>query len=67
LASVVQYPCHGGDNQLFSRYDNGNGGDRIVAKHSGKCLDVLHGSLEDAAAIVQFGCTGGRNQTWTLR
>jgi len=38
----------------------------IVSRHSGKCLDVYGASTDDAAAIIQWTCTGGPNQQWRL-
>jgi Ricin-type beta-trefoil lectin domain-like/Peptidase family S41 len=38
----------------------------IVSRHSGKCLDVFGASLDDAAAVIQWTCTGGPNQQWRL-
>jgi hypothetical protein len=38
----------------------------IVSRHSGKCLDVFGGSVDDAASVIQWTCTGGPNQQWRL-
>jgi Ricin-type beta-trefoil lectin domain len=38
----------------------------LVAKHSGKCLDVAGKSLQNSANVQQWSCTGGDNQRWTL-
>ena len=38
----------------------------IVSRHSGKCLDVYGASTDDAAAIIQWTCTGGPNQQWRV-
>jgi len=38
----------------------------IVSRHSGKCLDVFGASLDDAAPVIQWTCTGGPNQQWRL-
>jgi len=38
----------------------------IVSRNSGKCLDVFGASLDDAAAVIQWTCTGGPNQQWRL-
>ncbi|MBB5959699.1 hypothetical protein FHS29_006320 [Saccharothrix tamanrassetensis] len=42
---------------------------RVVAQHSGKCLDVRGGpqAVHDGAVIEQWECTGASNQNWTLR
>jgi Ricin-type beta-trefoil lectin domain-like len=39
----------------------------LVARHSGKCLDVAHISEEDGADVLQGTCWGGPNQHWWLR
>jgi hypothetical protein len=36
----------------------------IAARHSGKCLDVDHGSREDGARVQQWQCLGVPNQRW---
>lgn len=36
----------------------------VVARHSGKCLDVLGASIDDFAPIIQYDCYGGANQQW---
>ena len=40
----------------------------VVAKHSGKCLDVRGGpaATQIGALIEQWECTGASNQSWTL-
>jgi len=35
---------------------------RLLAGHSGKCVDVHGASGQDGAAIIQWGCHGGANQ-----
>jgi hypothetical protein len=39
----------------------------IVARHSGKCLDVAWASTAHAANVLQGTCWGGTNQQWTAR
>ena len=39
---------------------------RLVAQHSGKCLDVSGVSTEDRAEIIQWQCHAGANQDWRL-
>src|SRR5712671_1795222 len=38
----------------------------IVAKHSGKCLDVTAGSLFEGARLQQWGCNGLPQQRFWL-
>lgn len=39
---------------------------QLIAKHSGKCLDVSGVSTANGANIIQYDCHGGPNQQWTL-
>jgi len=64
-AQVIQWDCHGGDNQRWNLVPAG-GYYKIVAKHSGKCLDVSQASRNNGAQIIQWDCHGGDNQLWSL-
>ncbi|NUW38980.1 RICIN domain-containing protein [Nonomuraea rhodomycinica] len=79
-ANVVQGTCGGpgaGDNQFWTQVPvpgrawQGTGGPvRLVALHSGKCLDVAYASLAHAANVVQGTCGGpgsGGNQIWRFK
>jgi hypothetical protein len=39
---------------------------KIVARHSGKVLDVLNGYGHDGAAVIQFTYSGNTNEQWSL-
>ena len=39
----------------------------MIARHSGKCLDVAYASTAHAANVIQGTCVGGTNQQWTPR
>ena len=39
----------------------------IVARHSGKRLDVSGASQSDGAGAIQWPCHGGYNQQWSFR
>lgn len=39
---------------------------QVIAKHSGKCLDVAGVSTATGANVYQWDCHGGPNQQWTL-
>ena len=43
-----------------------DGYSRLIAQHSGKCLDVSGVSTEDRAEIIQWQCHGGANQQWRV-
>ncbi|GAA0834441.1 RICIN domain-containing protein [Streptosporangium amethystogenes subsp. fukuiense] len=38
----------------------------LVARHSGKCLDVQGGGMDDGANIQQWTCNDKGNQEWSL-
>jgi hypothetical protein len=65
-ATVLQYTCSGRTNQQWQLRDV-NGYVQVVARHSGKCLDVTSASTADGAAVVQYACGSGTNQQWTRR
>ena len=39
---------------------------RVVARHSGKCLDVAGNSHSNGDNLQQYTCNGGPNQQWRL-
>ena len=39
---------------------------QLTVGHSGKCLSVSGASLDDAAAVVQWTCTGEAHQQWSV-
>jgi|GEM_PF-2044013 len=65
-ANVIQWDCHGGDNQSWRLIPKGHGYYMIVAKHSNKCLDVAGIGTQDNANIYQWDCHGGDNQLWKI-
>ncbi|GAB4001017.1 ricin-type beta-trefoil lectin domain protein [Glycomyces albus] len=66
-AEIIQYDCHGGDNQQWLLQDVGGGYYEIVSVASGKCIDVDGVSTANNARIIQWTCNGGQNQQWELR
>ncbi|MED7952203.1 RICIN domain-containing protein, partial [Streptomyces sp. BE303] len=40
---------------------------QIMARHSGKCLDVEGASTVDGALVVQNTCTGSQSQQWQVQ
>ena len=61
--AVDTYGCHGGDNQKWT-YDAKR---RLVAKHSGKCLDIPGPGAKQpkGTRVRQWDCNDGANQKWT--
>jgi endoglucanase len=43
-----------------------NGTYKIVARHSGKALDVNGGGTADGSNVIQWSYGGGNNQRWTV-
>ena len=65
-APVIQWTCHGGENQQWRLEPAGGGAVRIIARHSGQVLDVYGALLDDVTPIIQWPVHGGDNQAWTL-
>lgn len=66
-ASIIQWDCHGGDNQLFFPIPREDGTFSFIAWHSGKCLDVRGASTADGAPLIQYECHGGANQRFYVQ
>jgi rhamnogalacturonan endolyase len=64
-ADVVQWTAStSSTNQQFQLVSTGDGYYRIVARHSGKCVEVLGSSTAAGADVVQYTCNGGNNQSF---
>jgi len=71
-AAIIQYDWWGGDNQQWDIVPVADGitsGSyyKLIAKHSGKCLDVSGISKDNGAAIIQWDWWGGDNQQWFIQ
>ena len=64
---IIQWPVHGGDNQVWTLEPASDGYVRIVARHSGKAMDVEGASVDEGARVIQYTPHGGANQQWLLR
>jgi hypothetical protein len=62
-ADLISYDCHGGSNQLFWAFAQGDGRYVFVNASSGKCLDQAPGS-RDGLDVTQWACHFGDNQRW---
>ncbi|HEU4408524.1 MAG TPA: RICIN domain-containing protein [Polyangiaceae bacterium] len=73
-AQVSTWGCNDGLNQAFGFVFHDTSSPellegqevQIIARHSGKCLDVEYGSAEAGARVLQWGCHDGANQRWYL-
>jgi hypothetical protein len=74
-AAIQQFTMHGGDNQRWLLKSLGFSfafpvntllfpHSAILAAHSGKCLDVENGSMDDQAMVQQYLPHYGENQSW---
>ena len=61
-AYVNQYHCTTGTNKQWRFQDLGGGYYNLIARHSGKCLDVANVSTADGARLIQWSCGSGANQ-----
>ncbi len=64
--AIVQYGCHGRDNQKWALRDMGGAQYQVTSRSSGKCLDT-RGSTANGAAVVQYDCANSAQQLWTRR
>lgn len=64
----VEYYENGGGAVAQFRWQQASSGsyNRLVAKHSGRCMDVYGASRDNGAAIIQWDCHSGDNQAWSL-
>jgi hypothetical protein len=65
-SALIQWQCHGADNQVWSIEPADAGYSRVVSRQSGMCLDVSGESTEDGAPVLQWQCHGGANQQWRV-
>ncbi|MEV0589612.1 RICIN domain-containing protein [Nonomuraea sp. NPDC050310] len=72
-ANVVQGDCQprgSGYNQQWRIVDSGSSGNyiRLIARHSGMCLDVAYASTKHGGNVVQGECAGtaAYNQMWRV-
>ncbi len=65
-ADVIQWPCHGNDNQKLMLIDKGNGYYSLVYKHSNLCTDVFGANTDQGQKVIQWPCHGQANQLFTL-
>lgn len=63
-ARAITFPCQrkAADNELFKMDAEG----RLVAKHSGKCLDIAGGGKTDTTPVDQWTCSGNEWMVFNL-
>ncbi len=68
-ARIIQYPCHGAENQKFwfQRASASNGFImRIISLHSRRCLHLPYQNVSRGAPVDQWTCHKGTNEKFTL-
>jgi hypothetical protein len=63
---IIQWPYHGGSNQLWSLEKLAEDWFKITSKNSGKCLQVRDASLEENAPVEQGSYSGEPHQQWSF-
>jgi hypothetical protein len=63
---VIQWDCHGGENQQWKFTPVGAGYYKITARHSGKALEVFGGVFltSNGGVVGQWEYVGNTNQMW---
>lgn len=65
-ANIIQYTCGSGHNQQWQwQAVAGTSYFHLVARHSGRCLEVVDSGTGDGADITQNTCGSGTNQQWS--
>ncbi len=64
-ATVVQQPCNGSPEQLWSNVPLGSGLHRFVNGRSGKCMDIRDGVNADRTVVQQWDCTNYNGMSWS--
>ncbi len=61
-ANIIQWACHGGNNQRWRQLDGGGGYWLLQNINSGKCISVDQASTNAGGNLVQRDCDGRQNQ-----
>ena len=65
-ATLMQYPCHSGDNQAFRFNPVGGGYYTITAGNSALCIDQANATFNNGDRFMQYFCHGGTNQQFQV-
>ena len=66
-APVLQWDCTGAPNQQWIVADAGPDTVRLVARHSGKVLDVFDEKTDDGTLLIQWSWKSSSNQQFKLK
>lgn len=65
-ARIIQYACHGGDNQQWTLVASGDAY-QLVGKRLGQCVTPVNGSAQANTAMIQLACGAYANQAWSVQ
>lgn len=65
-AYVVQETASGVPSQLWQAVADSDGSFSLVNINSAMCMDVMGASTSAGTQVIQWPCTGNRNQRWTF-
>ena len=65
-AEIVQFACGAGLNQQWVLADAPEGNLRLVARHSGRSVDVQGAVSNDGTGLIQWPWSGDANQRFKL-
>lgn len=65
-AKIIQYAFNGNTNQQFELTDRGDGSYSVIAKHSGKGLDVARSSMTSGDPVQQWEYIESSNQKFVM-
>lgn len=66
-AAIIQYTCHGGNNQKM-RFEQFPGSDTYILRfqHSQMCVEIPNNNSNNGTDIRQAQCHANKNQRWRL-
>jgi len=64
---LIQWACGSQANQQFRPRQHADGSFSLVARHSGKCVEIADASTADLARVIQYSCSGAADQRFRWR
>lgn len=65
-ADLIEHQCDYSDNQLFKIEKETETSSKIIAKHSGYCLDIEKNKRKGALKVHQWKCNNSKTQKWSI-
>jgi hypothetical protein len=64
--AIIEWSWWGGTNQQFQPVSMGGGSWKLVARHSGRCIDVPAASIDNGVKLQQYDCNGTGAQSFSF-